>query len=63
MSNNLTISLTPAEAKIVFNTLDGQADAGACEGGNTEQESEALNSVMHKLLAKHSKWRNVILEG
>lgn len=53
----ITLKLTPIQAKVVFNTLDGQGDAGACEGGNTKTEARAIEDVMTKLLKHHDDWR------
>lgn len=58
----ITIKLTPIQAKILFNTIDGAADAGACVGGNTPTETEAYETIMRKLLVYHNKWKNVQLE-
>lgn len=54
----ITLTLTPEEAKVVYNTCDGQADAGACKGGNTPVEGDALVSVMNKLDKHRAKWRD-----
>ena len=56
------LDLTPIQARIVFNVLDGQVDAGACEGGNTPQERRALGEVMDKLLKNHAQWKHVRLD-
>lgn len=56
------LDLTPIQARIVFNVLDSQADAGACEGGNTPQEARALSEVMDKLLKHHAQWKGVKLD-
>jgi hypothetical protein len=61
MSADVTLKLTPIQAKVLFNTVDGAADAGACEGGNTPQEAEALTDIMSKLLKQHGKWRDTQL--
>jgi glycerate-2-kinase len=58
----ITLRLTPAQAKILFNTVDGAADAGACVGGNTKQEARALESISHKLLAQHDAWRDTKIQ-
>lgn len=55
------IELTDVQAKILFNTVDGASDAGACEDGCTKQESRALQAIMTKLLAQHEKWKGVKL--
>lgn len=52
----MKITLTPAEAKVLYNTCDGQADAGACKGGNTPEEADALVSVMRKLDRHRASW-------
>ena len=62
MSKNITISLTPAQAKVIYNVIDGALDAGACEGGNTAQEQRALAAVSMKLLDKRDLWRGVKLQ-
>jgi len=58
----MKIDLTPVQARVLFNVCDGQADAGACEGGNTPQEQEALRAIMGKLLKQHSQWKGVRLD-
>lgn len=54
----ITITLTPYQAKILWGVVDGAADAGACEGGNTQQETDALIAVTDKLLDHHEKWKD-----
>lgn len=58
----ITLKLTPTEAKILWNVVDGASDAGACDGGNTEQETDALSDISSKLLKQHSKWKDVPLD-
>lgn len=53
----ITLTLTPTEAALVWNLADAQADAGACEGGNTPLETTTLQSVMGKLLPYHPRFR------
>jgi hypothetical protein len=59
---NVSLSLTPIQAKVLFNTVDGASDAGACEGGLTKQEQSALASVMDKLISQHDRWKAVRLD-
>jgi len=59
----VTLKLTPAQAKVVYNVIDGQLDAGACEGGNTEEESEALSRVADMLLKQRDKWKSIKLQA
>lgn len=58
----ISITLTPVQARILYNTIDGASDAGACEDGNTPQEAEALEEISGKLLRHYSKWKGVHLE-
>ena len=44
------LKLTPREAKTLWDTVDGQSDAGACRGGNTSEEQEDMREIMNKLL-------------
>lgn len=55
---DLSIRLTPYQAKILWGIVDGAVDAGACKDGLSERESDALNSVTEKLLKHHGKWRD-----
>lgn len=54
---HVALKLTPRQARILFNTVDGAADAGACADGLTPDESRALQQVMTKLLAQHDRWK------
>ena len=54
----VTLKLTPAQARVVWATLDGQLDAGACKDGNTEFESNALNEVVGHLYKQLDKWKS-----
>lgn len=56
------LKLSPTEAKILFNTVDGAADAGACRDGNTQQEQDVMESIMQKLQRHSAKWRDTILD-
>lgn len=58
----ITLKLTPIQAKVLFNCVDGAADAGACKDGNTRQEARAYDEIMTKLLAKHEEWKSVQLD-
>lgn len=52
----ITLKLTPKQAKILWQTIDGAADAGACEGGLTKDEAEALGTIIKKLMKTHALW-------
>lgn len=54
--NTVTIKLTPYQARVLWNVIDGAADAGACEGGLDEGEANALEEVSEKSLSKHRLW-------
>ena len=54
-ARNFTISLTAREAKLLWGFIDGCADAGACEGGNTQEESKVLSKMTFALLAHMQK--------
>lgn len=58
----IKLTLTPTQAKILFNVVDGASDAGACEGGCTPQEQRALGQIMTKLLDRHDAWKDVRLD-
>lgn len=58
---SITITLTPIQAKILWNTIDGALDAGACEDGCTEQESTALEQINDKLIKHLEKWKTIRL--
>lgn len=62
MGEMVTLKLTPIQAKILFNTIDGAADAGSCEGGCTQQELQALGAITKKLIAASDLWRGVKLD-
>jgi hypothetical protein len=57
MAKHITIRLTPRQARVLFEIVDGAADAGACEGGLTKDESRALGSVTEKLMAERALWQ------
>lgn len=48
----VTIRLSPAQAKLVWGFVDGALDAGACEGGITAKERAALLRTSEQLLAQ-----------
>lgn len=54
-AKKLTIKLTAREAHIVRGFLDGCLDAGACEGGITPEERDALLKVADALAAWEEK--------
>lgn len=62
MSRRIKVELTAIQAKVVFNTLDGAADAGSCPDGCTKQELRAMNEVMTKLLGQRDHWINTRLD-
>lgn len=45
----VTIKLTDAEADLVWGNVDGWIDAGSCEGGLSEDEYEALDSLREQI--------------
>jgi hypothetical protein len=53
----IKLTLTAIQARILWETVDGAADAGACDGGLTKQEQNALQQITTKLLAQRDKWR------
>lgn len=57
MSDKITLTLTPYQARVLWGVIDGAMDAGACEGGLEPKESDALNAIDDKLLKHHSKWK------
>jgi len=58
----MKIEITPIQAKVLFNTVDGASDAGSCKDGCTKQELRALQQIMEKLLAHHAEWKNIRLD-
>jgi|WetSurMetagenome_2_1015567.scaffolds.fasta_scaffold430908_2 hypothetical protein len=58
----MKLELTPIQAKVLFNTVDGAADAGSCSDGCTKQELKALQSIMTKLLAMRNEWKDIKLD-
>jgi uncharacterized protein with LGFP repeats len=62
MNDKITITLTPVQAKVLWAVVYGAGDAGACKGGNTPQEAQALTEIDAKLVKHHAKWRHVALE-
>jgi len=59
---DITLRLTPVQARVLWNVVDGAADAGACKGGNTRQEADALTRISGKLLDQHDRWKGVKLQ-
>lgn len=56
----IKLTLTPLEAAMIWNLVDGQSDAGACEGGNTPSETKALHSLSDKLSSHIGKFRDAL---
>lgn len=54
----IDIKLTPRQALVLFNILDGAADAGACDDGLYPDEARALQQVQDKLLTQHALWKD-----
>lgn len=46
----VTLKLTERQALLLWNIIDGAADAGACEGGLTPDEQSLLSDISEKLL-------------
>lgn len=46
----ISIRLTADQWRWVFGVLDGQLDAGACEGGNYDVERDALHAATTKIV-------------
>lgn len=63
MTAPIKIELTAIQAKILFNIIDGAADAGACDDGLTKQEQRALEQISHKLLSRHGDWKHIKLQA
>lgn len=57
MAAIITIKLTPLQALVLWQIIDGAADAGACEDGLRPYEAKALEAVTDKLLSQHDKWK------
>lgn len=47
---HVILKLTPRQAKLVWDILDGAADAGACADGLTPMERRTIEQVTNKLL-------------
>lgn len=54
---HVTLKLTPRQARVLWQTIDGAQDAGACKDGLEPEERRALSAIDDKLLAQHSKWK------
>lgn len=48
----VTLRLTPKQARILWQIVDGAQDAGACAGGLTQEEQDALEVVVTQILRK-----------
>lgn len=53
----INIKLTPRQALVLFNVIDGACDAGACDDGLYADEARALQAVSDKLLKHHALWK------
>jgi hypothetical protein len=53
----IVIKLTPKQARTLWAVLDGAADAGACSGGLSKDESLAVAAIIGKLLTKRAMWK------
>ena len=53
----ISIRLTADEWRWVYGVLDGQLDAGACEGGNYQVERDALFTAARKIMRAVKKLR------
>lgn len=60
--SKIKIELTAIQAKVLFNTVDGAADAGSCADGCTKQELRALGAITTKLLAIRTEWISTKLD-
>lgn len=58
----ITLKLTAIQAKVLFNTVDGAADAGSCKDGCTKQELRAMDQITVKLLKVKDEWINIMLD-
>jgi len=47
---HVVLKLTPRQAKLLWDIVDGAADAGACDDGLTAQEQRTLSQISDKLL-------------
>lgn len=54
----INIKLTPRQALVMFNILDGAADAGACDDGLYQDEARAIQQVLDKLLTQYMLWKD-----
>lgn len=48
--SHIILKLTPRQAKLLWDIIDGAADAGACDDGLTPIERRGLDQIMTKLL-------------
>lgn len=46
----IVIRLTPDQARLLAQNIDGLMDAGACEGGLTEAENKALRKAYDQIM-------------
>jgi hypothetical protein len=55
MTPKVLIRLTPEQAQIVMLNADGWLDAGACKGGLSQEEREALKSLCEQINTQLAK--------
>lgn len=49
-TGHVILKLTPRQAKLLWDIIDGASDAGACEDGLTPLERRGLDQISTKLL-------------
>lgn len=55
----ITLRLTPYQRKVLSEIVDGAQDAGACEGGLSKTEANALHSIFMRLIGSSEKSTDV----
>ena len=56
----VTIKLSDSEARLVWGILDGAADAGACEGGLSQEEHQAVWKAIDQIVEQTVPKRKAI---
>lgn len=56
-AKKFSINLTEREAHLLWGFVDGCLDAGACKGGNTDEEQNALSKLAHALQSHSTEGR------
>ena len=47
---HVNLKLTPRQAKLLWDTLDGALDAGSCKDGLSSVEKQGMRQILEKLI-------------